>query len=94
MKKNPVSWMVHLAVRLIAAPLLFAIIYLLILNGRSDPMGIGIAYALIVLLIAGILYLGIEAIVLYRNKQWDKLCCNILLLAIPLYSIPGFLNAR
>jgi len=94
MKRNDKSWIIHLVLRLIAIPALFVIIYWLMLDGRGDPMGLGLVYAILIQGAAGILLLGIEAIVLYRKKVWSKFYCNIGMLLIALFFILNLLTGK
>lgn len=87
MKVDGKGWIVHLITRMVAIPLLFVIIYQVILGDRTDPMGFGLVYAFITTACLCFLYFGIECIVLYRKKQVAKFYVNLLLLFVSIFSI-------
>ncbi|RZL38754.1 MAG: hypothetical protein EOO96_02215 [Pedobacter sp.] len=86
------GWILHLLVRISAFPIVFIILYIVILGGKSDSMGLGLIYAFLALAIIGVLFLAIEAIPLYRQKMRNKINCNLLLLAIILCSVFALLG--
>lgn len=55
--------------RIAVVPLVFILAYLIILDGRSDPMGLGLVYAFIATAILVPLFLIIEAILISRKKK-------------------------
>lgn len=81
-QKEHTAWVLYLIIRLVAVPLLFLLVYLIILNGRKDPMGYGLVYAFIATSWSCLLYFGIESVVLYRKKRKTKLVINLFLTAI------------
>ena len=81
-QKEHTAWVLYLFIRLVAVPLLFLLVYLIILTGRKDPMGYGLVYAFIATSWSCLLYFGIESVVLYRKKRKTKLVINLFLTAI------------
>ena len=71
------NWIGHLLIRIFALPIAFIMLYMVILGGRSDSMGLGLVYAFLALAIIGVLFLAIEAIWLYRRKLTNKFLANI-----------------
>lgn len=84
---NDKNWIKHLLVRIFALPILFIMFYMIILGGKSDSMGLGLIYAFLALAIIGVLFLGIEAISLYKKKMQHKFYCNVFLLSIMLLTL-------
>ncbi|MCX3263811.1 hypothetical protein [Pedobacter agri] len=76
------NWISHLLIRIFALPIAFIMLYMIILGGRSDSMGLGLVYAFLALAIIGVLFLSIEAIWLYRKKLLNKFLANIGILSV------------
>jgi len=76
------NWIGHLLIRIFALPIAFIMLYMVILGGRSDSMGLGLVYAFLALAIIGVLFLAIEAIWLYRRKLTNKFLANIGILSV------------
>lgn len=86
------GWIRHLLIRIAAIPIAFIMLYIIILGGKSDSMGLGLIYAFLALSIIGILFLAIEAVSLYKRKLQNKLTCNLILLAVILCSVFALLG--
>lgn len=59
----------HVVYRIVGLILLFGLTYVIILDGRSDEMGLGLLYAFIVVSVIAPIYLFIEAAVLSKNNK-------------------------
>jgi len=86
------NWVSHLLIRIVALPLAFILLYIIILGGKSDSIGLGLIYAFLALAVIGILFLGIEAISLYRKKLRNKFACNIVMLSVMLLLLLALLG--
>lgn len=86
------GWVRHLVIRISAIPVVFIILYVIILGGKSDSMGLAVVYAFLAFAIIGVLFLVIEAVSLYRRKMRNKFNCNLLLLALILFSLFALLG--
>ncbi|RAV28961.1 hypothetical protein [Sinomicrobium soli] len=81
-REKHTGWILHLVIRLISVFLLFLIVYQIILDGREDPMGLGVIYAFILTSCLCFLCFGIESVVLYHKNRKTKLYINLFLTAI------------
>ncbi len=81
MKEHKTNWIIHIIIRLLAIPLLFIVVYQIILDGKTDPMGFGMIYAFISVTFICFNYFSIESIVFYVRKNKTKLYCNLFILA-------------
>jgi len=93
MIKEKTSWIKHLLIRIFALPIIFLFIYIIILGGKSDPMGLGLIYAFLGLSAVGILFLIVEAVLLYRKRLMHQFYCNLFLLSVVLLSLFALLGA-
>lgn len=86
------TWVKHLLIRIFALPLVFILIYMMVLGGKTDPMGLGLIYAFLALAAVGFIFLGIEAVVLYRKKRMNKFYCNVTVLFVVFYLVISLLG--
>lgn len=84
----------HATYRIIAILLAFIFGYVIILNGSSDPMGLGLVFAFITIAIIAPLLLIIEAIIISKKRKKTEATINWVITIILLFLLFSFLNMK
>lgn len=89
--KKPI---LHAFFRIIAILFLGIFFYVLVLNGKSDPMGMGLVFAFIAITILSPLVLIIEAFKLSKQNKKTEATINWIIAIILILVLFSFLNMK